>query len=67
MSRFSQFRDTIAAVRETLRSLSSLEVRVLEPANLVEQGRAEVIFDSGTIKKLSRFTRFFRNLGFAIP
>ena len=37
MSQLPQFRDAIAAARETLRSLSSLEARFVEPADLIEQ------------------------------
>jgi hypothetical protein len=39
MSRLSQFRETIAAATETLRSLSSLEAWVVEAADLIEQCR----------------------------
>jgi hypothetical protein len=63
MSRLPQFRDTIAAATETLRSLSSLESRVVEAADLIEQ----VIVDGMAKKKLSLFRRFFGNLGLAIP
>ena len=37
MSHLPQFRDAIAAAAETLRSLSSLEARIAEAADLVEQ------------------------------
>jgi hypothetical protein len=39
MSELPQFRDTIAAATETLRSLSSLEAWVVEAADLIEQCR----------------------------
>jgi len=42
MSELPQFRDTIAAATETLRSLSSLEARIVEAADLIEQcGRGD--------------------------
>jgi len=37
MSELPQFRDTIAAATETLRSLSSLEPPIVEAADLIEQ------------------------------
>ncbi|PYK09785.1 MAG: phosphoheptose isomerase [Verrucomicrobia bacterium] len=37
MSHLPQFRDAIAAATETLRSLSSLEARIVEAADLIEQ------------------------------
>jgi D-sedoheptulose 7-phosphate isomerase len=37
MSDLPQFRDAIAAATETLRSLSSLEARIVEAADLIEQ------------------------------
>ena len=49
MSELSQFRDTIAAATETLRSFSSREARVVEAADLIEK----VIVDSGTKKLLT--------------
>ena len=37
MPHLSQFRDAIAAAAETVRSLSSLEARMVEAADLIEQ------------------------------